>query len=316
MEKLAIIIPAYKDIYLFKTLLSIARQSNTDFNLYICNDNSPYDIEKVLFMFRNETNMGYKYIKFEENLGSQNLVKHWKRCVDQTHGEEWIWLFSDDDMMEPNCVQDFYNTINTKIKNDILHFDLTIINSDDNVRSVCRNYSQNMRAETFFSQLCSGQIDARMPEFILRRKKFEEIGGYVEFDLAWRSDNATVIAMSNPFGVRTIQGSRVLWRYSSDNISGKKANIVISHRKDESTIKFFNWVDEYFKENKLNYQLSKLRLIRSYTISLSLLSHTFNIGRLWKLSDRFKGLKSVSDRLMFIAISCYMNIKNLLKSKF
>ena len=316
MEKLAIVIPAYKDIYLFSTLESIARQTNTDFNLYICNDNSPYNIEKVLTMFSREMGMDYKYIEFEENLGANNLVEHWKRCVDQTQGEEWIWLFSDDDMMEANCVQYFYDTIGKKVENDILRFDLTIINGDDSIRRVCGNYPQNMCTEEFFSQLYSGKIDARMPEFILRRRKFDEIGGYVEFDLAWRSDNATVMAMSYPYGIRTIQGPRVLWRYSKDNISGKKANMALSHRKDESTIRFFNWADEFLRRNKLNCQLSKLKLIRSYVMNLSLLAHSYHIRRLWNLSRRFTGLKSVYDRLMFVAISYYANLINLKRGKY
>lgn len=313
MEKLAIIVPAYKDSYLYKTLLSIAKQSNTNFNLYICNDSSPYNIENVLSIFRQETDKDFTYIKFEENLGATNLVKHWERCVDQTQGEEWIWLFSDDDLMEPDCVQNFYNTINTKVENDILRFDLTIINSDDSVRRVCRNYPQNMSTETFFSQLYSGKIDARMPEFILRRTKYEQIGRYVEFDLAWRSDNATVLAMSYPYGIRTIQGSRILWRYSCDNISGKKGNLSISQRKDESTIHFFNWVDSYFKNNGLSYKLSRAKLIESYTANLILMSNTNNPILLWRVSKQFIALNNIGRRFLFIAFSYYHRVKKLIK---
>lgn len=33
------------------------------------------------------------------------------RCVDMNQGENWIWLFSDDDVMEPRCVEEFYQTV-------------------------------------------------------------------------------------------------------------------------------------------------------------------------------------------------------------
>ena len=47
-NKIAVIIPAYKDTYLLNTLISINNQTDKKFNLYICNDSSPYNIEKVL----------------------------------------------------------------------------------------------------------------------------------------------------------------------------------------------------------------------------------------------------------------------------
>lgn len=50
-NKIAVIIPAYKDTYLLNTLISINNQTDKKFNLYICNDSSPYNIEKVLARF-------------------------------------------------------------------------------------------------------------------------------------------------------------------------------------------------------------------------------------------------------------------------
>lgn len=41
-NKIAVIIPAYKDTYLLNTLISINNQTDKKFNLYICNDSSPY----------------------------------------------------------------------------------------------------------------------------------------------------------------------------------------------------------------------------------------------------------------------------------
>lgn len=51
-NKIAVIIPAYKDTYLLNTLISINNQTDKKFNLYICNDSSPYNIEKVLADFK------------------------------------------------------------------------------------------------------------------------------------------------------------------------------------------------------------------------------------------------------------------------
>lgn len=93
-NKIAVIIPAYKDTYLLNTLISINNQTDKKFNLYICNDSSPYNIEKVLADFKKINKIHFEYIKFENNLGGSDLIQHWNRCINQIKNEEWIWLFS------------------------------------------------------------------------------------------------------------------------------------------------------------------------------------------------------------------------------
>ena len=57
MKKLAIIIPAYKDTYLHNALSSISNQTCKDFNLYIGDDASPYDLTKIIKPFYNKLNI-------------------------------------------------------------------------------------------------------------------------------------------------------------------------------------------------------------------------------------------------------------------
>lgn len=49
-NKIAVIIPAYKDTYLLNTLISINNQTDKKFNLYICNDSSPYMCLKLVYL--------------------------------------------------------------------------------------------------------------------------------------------------------------------------------------------------------------------------------------------------------------------------
>ena len=126
-NKIAVIIPAYKDTYLLNTLISINNQTDKKFNLYICNDSSPYNIEKVLADFKKINKIHFEYIKFENNLGGSDLIQHWNRCINQIKNEEWIWLFSDDDLMEDNCIRDLNHQINLGIKEDVIYFNINII---------------------------------------------------------------------------------------------------------------------------------------------------------------------------------------------
>ena len=52
LTKLAIIIPAYKAAYLDRTLDSLSQQTDKEFSIYIGDDNSPYDLEHNIPIFR------------------------------------------------------------------------------------------------------------------------------------------------------------------------------------------------------------------------------------------------------------------------
>jgi glycosyltransferase involved in cell wall biosynthesis len=103
MSKLAIVIPAYKRMFFNKALSSIAKQTNKNFTLYIGDDCSPDNLYSVVQQFENIIDIVYK--RFDDNLGARDLVAQWERCIDLVGDEKWIWLFSDDDMMDPTCVR-------------------------------------------------------------------------------------------------------------------------------------------------------------------------------------------------------------------
>lgn len=295
-NKIAVIIPAYKDTYLLNTLISINNQTDKKFNLYICNDSSPYNIEKVLADFKKINKIHFEYIKFENNLGGSDLIQHWNRCINQIKNEEWIWLFSDDDLMEDNCIRDLNHQINLGIKEDVIHFNINIIDNQDKLIRKTNAYPDHLSSADFFKKLYSWKIEARMPEFVLRRSTFEEKKGFVNFDLAWRSDNATIIKLAHPNGIKSIDTSRINWRYSNENISGIN-NLSMIRRKQDSTIKFFNWMDSFLKATKQKYPFGRIyrNIIFSkflYIRQLNNPEYVFNTPAVhfchgWKLGEYF-----------------------------
>ena len=89
-----------------------------------------------------------------------------------------------------------------------------------------------------------------MPEFIFR-STFLKQRGLVNFDLAWRSDTATVIKAAGTGEIITIPESKVLWRASGNNIS-TQLNNNINLRKNDSTVKFLNWSISFFENQGIN----------------------------------------------------------------
>ena len=85
---LAVVIPAYRARFLGEAVESFARQTNRNFNLYIGDDASGEDLASVVKAAAGGTPFTFR--RFENNLGRNDLVGHWERCIALTQGEPWI----------------------------------------------------------------------------------------------------------------------------------------------------------------------------------------------------------------------------------
>lgn len=245
MSNLAFVIPAYRSLYLRDTLNSLANQTCQDFSVYVGDDASLDNIKGIIDEFRDRLDIVYH--RFDANLGGKDLVSHWERCIKLCNDEEWVCLFSDDDILEPRCVEAFMEC-DMREHVDVLHYNLSIINKDGQLLRRCTDYPDIISPTDFFKRLATFAIDARMPEFVFRRKRLLQ-KGLVNFDLAWRSDNATVMNVAGVKGIATINGkdTRVRWRSSDINLSSYNT---YTERKSQATVSFFNWLDNYLIETK------------------------------------------------------------------
>lgn len=254
---IAIVIPAFKPNFLKSTLESLSNQSDKQFAIYIGDDASPHNLEKIVREYSDKLNI--EYVRFQENLGGVDLVAHWNRCLGLMNGEEWFVLFSDDDLMDAKCIEKLKENILENPECDVFHFDIRFINEKNGIISIPPPYLKRLSVLDFFDKLYSGKIEARMPEFTFRRKHFEDMGGFVPFELAMRSDNATVIQCAFEHGITTVPDSLVSWRVSELNVS----NAVVSEVKYKSffgsLVDFFNWFDSFCIKKNIESPWSTIR---------------------------------------------------------
>lgn len=218
---LAIVIPAYKPDFLLKTLTSIYSQSCKDFNLYIGDDCSPYRLSDIVCQFKDER-IRLIYKRFTTNLGGQDLVVQWERCIALTQGEEWIWLFSDDDVMGERCVESFFTQLAvTGNAYDLYHFNVKVIDGQEHTLKESI-YPNVINADAFYRQKAMAKIESFVVENIFSRKVYEQVGGFSKFPLAWGSDTFTWMQMMRDKGMKTIPGDFVYWRASDVNITPNK----------------------------------------------------------------------------------------------
>ena len=258
-HRLAIIIPAYKAKFLPAALDSIAAQTCKDFTLYVGDDCSPDPIDKIVEQYRDKIELVYQ--RFDRNLGGKDLVAQWERCNAMSKDEPYIWLFSDDDVMEPNCVELLLRTIDeTKGAYDLYHFDVNEINDEGKVTKQLPAYPQVLSAYDYYKGKSSGKFRSYVMEDVFSRRTYEQAGGFMNFDLAWGSDVATWCIFCGKKGMYKVTDAHVLWRRSSQNITPDKSRR-IAERKLKAECEFLNWSHTYFRNQNDIWEVNRALFI-------------------------------------------------------
>lgn len=295
-HELAIIVPAYKLDYLRETLESIINQSDQRFNLYIFDDSSPDNLDQVIEDI--ELPSGTMYHRFDQNMGQKSIVAHWTRCINRTNNEKWIWLFSDDDLMDHHCVSSFYSALEQNPHATAFRFNTHKIADDGSLLRENR-FNNDFTPNSFLNQKLTYSQESYIVEIIFSREGYDAINGIPDLPLAWASDDLFNLKMLLHGSVKIIQGAIVYWRYSDKNISGEK-NQSSSLLKLKASRDFVKWI--YQQRTVLSGLKPGDLAIRWYVRQIRTLTNDINILnevsavlrmsltdlRVWKLYFRMK----------------------------
>ncbi|MDN3583739.1 glycosyltransferase family 2 protein [Mucilaginibacter flavus] len=233
----SIIIPAFKTKYLFYAIKSVLDQTFEDFELIIVNDKSPENVAEIVAKFEDKR---ISYYENENNLGSKSVVSSWNNCLKYAKFE-YTLLFSDDDILEP----DFLLEINELIKQyplvDLFYSRVAVIDQDNKIiRYTCSAPEREVVLDFIWHRL-RGLREIYAPNFVFRTKSLIEIGGFVDFPLAWGSDDATWFSLAKTNGVVSTNKVLCNWRWSELNIS-KIGNVKLRLNAIET---FLTWVANF-----------------------------------------------------------------------
>ena len=260
-HRLAIIIPAYKATFLPAALDSIATQTCKDFTLYVGDDCSPEPIGSIVEQYREKIELVYQ--RFDSNLGGKDLVAQWERCIALSQDEPYIWLFSDDDVMEPNCVEQLLRTIDeTKGAYDLYHFDSYRIDENGTFELLRKPYPSILTSYDYYRGKMMGKYDSYVVENVFSRRIYEQSGGFKNFDLAWGTDVATWCIFSNDKGMCSVPGALIGWRRSSQNITPKKTRET-AERKLMADCAFLCWAYRFYQQKTDIWQVNRTRFVTS-----------------------------------------------------
>ena len=237
---LAIVLAAFKPTYLRRAVESVLAQTNKQFNLYIFDDASPHDLRREL---KGLPTAQQSYYRFDENMGATSIVQQWQRCIKHTKGEPWIWIFSDDDVMDKNCVASFYDALEKFPNHPAYRFNTNKIDSEENMIRENR-FPEQFDAAEFLNLKLSYSQESYIVETIFSRAAYEKTGGIPDLPYAWASDDLFNTKIADIGPIRTIPGAMVSWRYSDENISGLKSAFGASEKLKASR-KFVHWINKH-----------------------------------------------------------------------
>lgn len=231
---LAIVIPYYKITFFEETLNSLANQTNMNFKVYIGDDASPEDPKSLLKSYHHCLDL--KYERFDNNLGASSLVQHWDRCIKMTDGEEWLMILGDDDVLNHNLVESFYDQLpDFGGRTNVVRFASRIIfEKGDETSEVFKHPKWENPAKAFFRRF-KGETRSSLSEYIFRKYSYLK-HGFKAFPLAWHSDDCAWLDFPEDKDIYCINESEVHVRLSGKSISGKEDNLRL---KSKAKIMFY-----------------------------------------------------------------------------
>lgn len=283
---LAIIIPYYKLTFFRETLKSLATQTDKRFHVYIGNDASPENPEKLLKEF--EGRFLFTYKRFDKNLGGTSLTKQWERCLEMVQDEEWFMILGDDDYLGLDAVRGFNETIEN-IDNTIrvLRFDFELINEKRNLHHEAVRYTDNETSADFIVKRARGKVRTSLSEYVFNKESLLKYG-IRTYPKAFYSDNMMVLNCSDFGIIKNILKGYVVIRISDLSITGNQSN------KDDLLLAGYYFYYDLLNEYRDRFRKDQ-REFFLHIVFDGYVDNRFDIGffQLYKLIYRNFGLKKV-----------------------
>ena len=274
----SVTIPAYKATYLYDAIASVLNQTYQDFEIIIIDNASPEDLKTIVDKFSDSR---IKYFRNEKNCGAINVVDNWNICLSYAQGN-YVICMGDDDMLFPNCLENYYILIKKYPGLGVYHAWTEIIDEDGNFFKM-----QHPRPEyeSVFSMIWSrwnGRTRQYIGDFCFDTELLKADGGYYKLPLAWGSDDITSVRAAARSGIANMQSLGFAYRENRYTIT--------STGNDYIKLQAINSEKEWYKDFFVNVNTSDM----SKEDSLFLMDLKQNIDSYYNKLMKFVFIKGLS----------------------
>lgn len=236
-----ITIPSYKTQYLRECIDSVLGQTYEDFEVIILNDASPEDVGGIVHSY---TDTRIRYFENEKNVGAVDLVDNWNKCLELAKGN-YIICIGDDDMLMPDCLEQYAEMIVKYPHVDLFHARSFRINEKSELIAVSQGYSEHEHVFQFMLHRLNYGIQF-IGDFCYRTETLRKMGGYFRLPLAWGTDDITAYKAAKDRGVVNIQKPSFCYRTNQKSITNS-GNIPL---KLEAVDKMLSWYRAFIVNTK------------------------------------------------------------------
>ena len=255
--KYTFLLPAYKAKYLKQALDSIKHQTFGDFKVVVSDDCSPEKLYDIVLPYLDDARFSYR--RNERNIGGHSLVEHWNLLVNLCDTEYFI-MASDDDIYEPNFLEILDKLVCKYPSVDLVHARAQVIDDRGEVTMKDALYEEYASQIEFMASYGNqGHVEC-VPNYVYRTERMKQMGGFVDFPLAWCSDTATNDLMAQN-GCVTSEEILFSFRMSGANISSiSKEDKSVTLKKLKAAYLFYCHLEQLFG----NIPQAKSKLQRYY----------------------------------------------------
>lgn len=232
MPTVSFIMTIYKRRFLKQSIDSVLAQTCRDFELVMVDDKSPEGLYDVIKEYSWEPNhedlpdggrkwmvdgIPVRYYQNAEDIGEKDLVAAWDHAIEYATGE-WCVLASDDDMYDPGYLQEMLRLQGKYPECDLFHCRIVVIDAEGNWMQIGE---ERVEFETQVQMAYTRGVLSfwqTAQEYMFRLSSLKELGGFVNFPLAWYSDDATWMSLSHR-GCACSSRLLFFFRQSGENIS-------------------------------------------------------------------------------------------------
>lgn len=241
--KYSFVLPAYKARFLREAIDSILNQTYSDFELVIVNDASPEDLDSIVNGYSDER---IRYYKNDKNIGGKDLVAQWNLSLSYATGE-YVILASDDDTYSLEYLERMNELVDKYPQANVFRPRIKRVDENGKILLLDGFVNEYLSKVEYLYVWTSRWIGSGIPFYMFKRDALMSVGGFVNYPLAWFSDDATVFKLADN-GVVTYNKTLFAFRESGESISTFSNTKESLRAKYKSTKMFYDEHLAFLKE--------------------------------------------------------------------
>lgn len=240
----SIAIPAYKAKYLREAIESCLSQSYQKYEVVIVDDASPENLSSIVSDYTDER---IRYYRNEKNCGALNVVDNWNICLSHCSGK-YVICMGDDDILLPNCLEEYVKIINQYPGLGVYHGWTQIIDENGNIFDMQEHRPSFESAYSLAWHRWVYRKRQYIGDFCYDVQKLRSEGGFYKLPLAWASDDISAIRAAVHNGIANTQVPVFQYRVNRYTLS-KSAN---NKWKLDAILLEIKWYESFFKVRPQN----------------------------------------------------------------